>query len=252
MEVVMDPVETNEVSVQYADDTDRFVSMNLHNHSTFSDGYFTPEFIVHKAMDHGLNYVAITDHYMAKRTRSLDSDGLEEYMDTLEELKDRYRGIRVLAGVEIDASRRTDFRSLRYDLLNSLDFVLFEYVNDDLWSGMHLWELFRVFERIEVPIGLSHNDISRNFKDIDYGALIDVMEDHGIFVELSPTQRNSKFGRPFYRFAVDFFRLLGGSDVCVSIGTDTHTRPEEIGDIEDAVIFVEEMNLWDNLITKRL
>ena len=248
----MDPVQTEDISAHYMEDPDPRANMNLHNHSTFSDGAFTPEFIIRKAIDYGLSYVAITDHYLTGKTRSLDSDAFEGYISAMDELKDRYREIHVLTGVEIDASRRTDFESIRYDLLNSLDLVLFEYVNDDLWSGKHLWELFRVFEKIQVPIGLAHNDISRNFKDIDYEALIQVMEDHGIFMELSPTQRNSKFGRPFYRFAMDFFRILRESKVSVSIGTDTHTRPDEIGDIKDAVLFIEEMDLWNNLITNKL
>ncbi len=248
----MDPVQTDDLSERYMEGPDHRANMNLHNHSTFSDGDFTPEFIVQKAIEYELDYVAITDHYMTSKARSLDSAALEDYITAMDELKDRYREIRVLTGVEIDASRRTDFASMRYDLLNSLDIVLFEHVNDDLWGGMHLWELFRIFEMIEVPIGLAHNDISRNFRDIDYEAMIQVMEDHGIFMELSPTQRNSKFGRPYYRFALDFFQILRKSRVMVSIGTDTHKRPEEIGDIKDAVQFIEEMDLWENLITLRL
>ena len=251
----MDPVQTEEITGRYTDEGERLVNMNLHNHSTFSDGAFTPEFIVQKAIEHGLSHIGISDHYLTKKTRSMTPDMVESYIVAMDELKDKYRHqIRVLTGVEIDASRRTDFRGMRYDLLNSMDYVLFEYVNDDLWGGMHLWELFDVFSKIDVPIGLAHNDINKNFKDIDYDALLQVMEDHGIFVELSPSKRNSKFGRPFYRFAVDFFTLLSryGDSVMVSIGTDTHRREEEIWEIEDAVLFVEEFDLWKNLITLRI
>lgn len=249
----MDPVQTEDMAGRYPGEEEHLVNMNLHNHSTFSDGSFTPEFIIGKAIEYGLNYVAITDHYLTSKTRSMSEDVIEDYIDAIDELKRKYRHrIRVLTGVEIDASRRTDFGKIRYDLLNSMDFVLFEYVNDDLWKGMHMWELFDVFDHIEVPIGLAHTDISRNFKDIDYDALLRVMEDHGLFVELSPSQRNSKFGRPYYRFAIDFFRLLKDTNVMVSIGTDTHTRPEEVGDIKDAALFVEEFDLWENLITRKL
>ncbi len=249
----MDPVETDNLTSKYSSDISEFVRMNLHNHSTFSDGSFTPEFIIKKAIEYRLNYIAITDHYLTSKTRSMSDEVLENYITQMEELKEKYRNrIRVLSGVEIDASRRTDFHRMRYDLLNSMDIVLFEYVNDDVWGGMHLWELFDVFDRIEVPIGLAHSDINVNFRDIDYNALLQVLEDHGIFVELCPSQRNSKFGRPFYRFAVDFFRILSDTDVMVSIGTDAHTRPEEIGDIQDAVQFVEEFDLWTNLISLKI
>ena len=248
----MDPVQTEDISAHYIAAPDKLVNMNLHNHSTFSDGSFTPEYIVRKAIDAGLTHVAITDHYMSFKRRSLDSSELEAYMERMDELKEKYREIRVLTGVEIEAARRLNLGSLRYDLLNSMDIVLFEYVNDDLWGGLHLWELFKAFERIDIPIGLSHNEIGRNFKEIDYDSLLKVMDDHGIFVELAPGQRNSKFGRPFYRFAIDFFRMLRDTNVMVSIGTDTHNRPEEISDIKDAVLFVEEMDLWQNLITQKL
>lgn len=237
-------------SLNYGD----FFRMNLHNHTTFSDGIFAPEAIVRKAIRHGLRYIGITDHYLTRKVRSMDSYALEKYIEAIGELKNRYAGdIRVLAGIEIDSSReRTNFDLLRYDLLNSLDYVLFEYVNDDLWEGMHLWELFDVIKKIEVPCGLAHNDISRNFREIDYDALLNVLEDNCIFVELSSSPRNSKFGRPYYRFAVDFFRKLSDTEVMVSIGTDTHTNLEEVAEISDAIAFAEEMDLEENLITKVL
>ncbi len=230
---------------------EHLIMMNLHNHTTFSDGLFPPEAIIRKAISCGLNYVGITDHYLTRKVRSMDNRDLEAYINTINELKDRYEGeIRVMGGVEIDASReRTDFDALRYDLLNSLDYVLFEYVNDDLWEGMHLWELFNIVRKIEVPVGLAHNDISRNFREIDYEALINVLEDNNMFVELSASPRNSKFNRPYYRFAPDFFHLLSKSEVLISIGTDTHTNLDEVCMINDAIAFVEEMRLENNLIT---
>ncbi len=250
----MIPYSSEENRAAQRSDYEDFLRMNLHNHSTFSDGIFAPEAIVRKAIAYGLNYVGITDHYLTRKVRSMDNYALERYIEAVGELKNQYsRDIRVLAGVEVDSSRdRTNFDSVRYDLLNSLDYVLFEYVNDDLWEGMHLWELFDIVKKIEVPCGLAHNDISRNFREIDYDALLNVLEDSRIFVELSSSPRNSKFGRPYYRFAVDFFGRLSGTEVQVSIGTDTHTNLEEVGEINDAVAFVEEMRLEENLITRVL
>ena len=248
----MEPIDTESSRPAYRQDYEALVNMNLHNHTTFSDGMFAPEVIVKKAAEYGLHFIGITDHYLTGKVRSMDNSLLERYIDAVEELKHRYAGkIRVLAGVEIDASaERTDFREIRYDLLNSLDYVLFEYVNDDLWGGMHLWELFPTINRIEIPCGLAHNDISRNFKEIDYDALLGVLGDYGIFVELSPSQRNSKFGKPYYRFAPDFFSKLAETEVKVSIGTDTHTKIAEIGAIGDAVQFIRERALQENLVTQ--
>ena len=250
----MIPYSSEEQRAARRMDYEELLKMNLHNHTTFSDGIFAPEAIVQKAIAYGLNYVGLTDHYLTRKVRSMDNYALERYIEAIGELKSRYsRDIKVFAGVEIDASReRTNFDAVRYELLNSLDYVLFEYVNDDLWEGMHLWELFDIVRKIEVPCGLAHNDISRNFREIDYDALLNVLEDNEIFVELSASPRNSKFGRPYYRFAVDFFHRLSSTEVLISIGTDTHTNIEEVGEINDAVSFVEESSLEENLITRVL
>ena len=39
-----------------------FMIIDLHSHSTCSDGQYTPLELIQKAVDIGINYYAITDH----------------------------------------------------------------------------------------------------------------------------------------------------------------------------------------------
>jgi len=45
--------------------------MNLHNHTTYSDGKFSPRDIVEAAIRAGLSAVGISDHYRTTRVRSV-------------------------------------------------------------------------------------------------------------------------------------------------------------------------------------
>jgi len=226
--------------------------MSLHNHTTYSDGKLTPVEVVEAALAAGMGHVAITDHFATQKVRSVRQDELGQYVASIKEIASRYTGkIRVLAGVEIDASpKRTDFETLPYEQLGKLDFVLLEYVQDQLWGGMDLWEILPYRRRLACHVGLAHNDIGKNFRDTNSASLVNLLESHEIFVELCSSLRNSKFGKPYYRYAEQFFRNAGGR-VAVSIGTDAHHEPAEVCDVADAVSFVKEMGLENSLVTQR-
>jgi histidinol phosphatase-like PHP family hydrolase len=228
------------------------MNMNLHNHTTFSDGRYPPRTIIEAGIEAGLTHIAITDHYMTKKVDSIPYSELGDYHREISDLADEFQdSIKVLCGVEIDACKqRTDFDKLDYDSLNTLDFVLFEYVQNDIWNGMPLWEMLGIRNSITCPVGLAHNDIGKNFSHSKYEELIGVLESNKIFIELCPNLRHSKLNRQFYHFAEGFFSNLKGSEVLVSIGTDTHTNLKNVGNIADATDFIKRFGLEDNLVTK--
>jgi len=229
--------------------------MDLHNHTTYSDGSFSPRDIVEAAIRAGLSMVGISDHYRTTRTRSLAPASLDEYMEHVRRLAMHYKDkIRVLVGIEVDASpdRTEDIGYLPLAQLNKMDYVLFEYVQDEQAGGMGLWELFDMRKELEPPVGLAHNDISRNFTDIDPSVLIPVLETNHIFLELSPGHRHARLQRPQYRHSLDFYTRLKGTRVGLTIGTDSHDSLEEVGDVGDAVAFVRELGLEKNLIGEQL
>lgn len=226
--------------------------MNLHNHTTFSDGRYSPRQIIEAGVDFGLTHIAITDHYMTSKVESIPFDGLLNYIDEINTLAKEFQDdIIVLCGVEFDScKKRTNFSKIEYEDLNKLDLILFEYVQNDIWNGMPLWELLRIRENIKCQVGLAHNDIGKNFSHTKYDELIAVLEANKIFIELCPSLRNSKLNTPYYHFAEGFFEILRGSEVLISIGTDTHSNIKNVGNIEDAMDFIERYGLEENLITK--
>lgn len=67
---------------------------NLHMHSTFTDGRNSIEEMVERAIDMGLNTIAMTDH------TDLYGDYFEPYFKNLEEIKKSHSNIKILTGGE--------------------------------------------------------------------------------------------------------------------------------------------------------
>jgi histidinol phosphatase-like PHP family hydrolase len=228
------------------------IAINLHNHTVLSDGKYSPEQIIEEAIRCGLTHVGISDHYATLKISAIPHDELKAYIKHIHSLAERYNDkIKVLTGVEIDSCKeRTDFSKIDFGLLGNLDYVLFEYVQDDLWRGMPLWELLEMRKDIDCLVGLAHNDIGKNFAGVGMEALIRVLRIDDVFVELCTSIRYSKFSKPYYHYCPNFFDKLKESRVMISIGTDTHDRLEDVSNISDAVKFIRRLKLENNLISK--
>ncbi len=105
-----------------------------HNHTTWSDGFHTPEGLIKKAIKLGFSEVGITDHYYTLKgeVNCVTDENIDEYLNMIYDLREIYcEKISVLAGLEIDTSAFNLYRSmLPFSKLNELDYVLFEYVDD--------------------------------------------------------------------------------------------------------------------------
>ncbi len=240
--------------------------INLHNHTTLSDGYLTPQQLAEAAVAVRLTHVGITDHYytskLAHSRKYVDVRHLLDYIVELRLLAKWYADeIKVLVGLEVDFSTRTQLEPLlASQLLNQLDYVLFEYVADVEWYGYPLDELLAIRPQITVPVGLAHNPLARNFAPLmDAVDLVAALEDNEIFVELCPAHRNAIFapdGRPVlhYRYPTPYNEALwaafGRSRVLFSIGSDTHHSAAEVGVLNDAWEFLQERGLLDHLVTE--
>jgi len=219
--------------------------MNFHIHSTWSDGTYTPEIIVKEAIKRKIDKIAITDHYFTHKTASLPAKYLKMYVEDLKALRRKYgQDIDIYIGVEIDFSPRTDIDNLPD--FEGVDFLLFEYVQDELWDGYPLWMLLKLRKRYKQPVILAHNDISKNFRDTDYVSLARVMESDRIGIELNTNYNYTKLDMPFYRLAEDFFRIVRDYNIQVSVGSDMHDDLNELANVEDALTFIQELNLDEN------
>jgi len=219
--------------------------MNFHIHSTWSDGTYTPEVIVKEAIKRKVDKIAITDHYLTKKTASLPPKYLKMYVADLLTLRKKYsKDIDIYIGLEIDFSPRTELDSLPN--FEDIDFLLFEYVQDELWDGYPLWRLLELRKRIDRPILLAHNDLSRNFGSGDLNALLRVLEADNIGIELNTNLNYTKLGLPYYRTFDEFFKNMASRDIPVSVGSDMHDSLELIADTGDALSFIQEMHLENN------
>ncbi|MEG2453760.1 MAG: PHP domain-containing protein [Clostridia bacterium] len=79
------------------------MKLNLHTHSTFSDGICTPTELVDKQVAEGIEVMSLTDH---------DSvNGIDEAME-----RGRERGIKVLSGIELSCYGTFEIHMLGYNI----------------------------------------------------------------------------------------------------------------------------------------
>jgi histidinol phosphatase-like PHP family hydrolase len=223
--------------------------INLHTHTTFSDGSFPPERIVERAAKDGLTHIAVTDHFETSKVTSLSTGDFEKYLSTIRGLRKKYEGtIEVLAGVELDANPdRCDLEDLPFDLLNRLDLVLFEHVNDKTNGGNSIEGLDRILSNVSVPRGLAHSDIKTCFADMKAAEIADLLLSRNLFVELNTALPYRREGLTFYEHAEDLIREFRGK-VKLSIGTDVHRRLPEVSNVQNAHYFVRRLDLIDDLL----
>lgn len=224
--------------------------MNLHNHSIYSDGDFSPEQIAAVASRGCLTHVAITDHFeTAKVRRCLTSEMLDDYIREIGSLNERYDGsLRVLAGVEIDTNpERCALQELPIDRLNRLDLVLFEFVNDEWNGGSSLAEIAPLIDRIKVPCGLVHTDFARVFQGVPPQEVADVLASHDLFAEVNTASIYKRQGIPYYEHAERYYRAFHDK-VKISIGTDAHRTLSEVSNLGRGYEFVDRLGAGSDLI----
>jgi len=218
--------------------------INLHTHTTFSDGDYTAEQIVATAEKNHLTHIAITDHFHTTKAHSLFPGELENYIGVISEIAKKYPNINVLAGVEIDTNpEHCDLEALPIDLLNKLDLVLFEYVQME--DGTSLDDLEPILTALEVPCGLAHNDIEANFGPWPPESVAEYISSFGVFVEVNSAWPYKRDGVPFYEKSEKYF-LEFKNKVLVSVGTDVHHNLAEVHNLEKPYRFLRRAGLLDN------
>lgn len=175
-----------------------------HNHTTWSDGSFTPEEIVDKAVSCGFSEVGITDHYFTLKgvANCVTDDRLDDYIEMIAELKAKYEGtIRVLGGIEIDTSAANPNRfDLPLEQLDRLDYVLFEYVDET--RDYALSDLIRLRKRLSTDVGLAHPDVTALIEQYGAEPLAKVLAGNDIFLDACGSARDSRPTR-YHRYGID-------------------------------------------------
>lgn len=228
---------------------------NLHIHTTFSDGRFSPEDVVKAAIKAKLSFVGFSDHYKTRKIKDKEKyvspEKIAEYLSAIHDLKQKYqKHIHILAGLEIDfCVLRTDFSEMPFPDVNRCDYVLMEYVEDKDVMGLDMDELVKMRPLFTCKVGMAHCDVEKHFGKTRYDELLDVLEENDIFMELCPSKRNSRWGTtPYYLFAEDFFDRMKSRSIFLSIGTDMHDDLNDVGQVTHAVDFIRLSGLQRNLL----
>lgn len=228
--------------------------LNLHIHSKYSDGRNTISQIVSTALDKGLDYICITDHF----TNSWKADvipnlnslaKIEMYLDEIDQfqkyLHDEERQMALFKGIEIDLSSTekfivnnilpTRFDILLFEYLESIEGIFFIKKIINYWKG-------KTKNSTDFPLmGLAHFDPSF-FAINGMNILIDFLTEHRIFFEFNTSY--PQFYSQKYR---SFFDQLKERNVLVSIGCDSH-HISTLKDIEEAYDRIKFYELESNLI----
>jgi DNA polymerase (family 10) len=97
---------------------------DLHMHTTASDGTRSIEEMAQAARERGYAYIAITDHSKSQViANGLTPERLRQHIAAIRKADERVKGIRILAGSEVDilVDGRLDYED---DLLKELDIVI--------------------------------------------------------------------------------------------------------------------------------
>ncbi len=228
--------------------------LNLHIHSKYSDGRNTIPQIVSTALDKGLDYICITDHFTnswkADVIPNLNSIAkIEMYLDEIDQfqkyLHDEERQMALFKGIEIDLSSTekfivnnilpTRFDILLFEYLESIEGIFFIKKIINYWKG-------KTKNSTDFPLmGLAHFDPSF-FAINGMTILIDLLTEHRIFFEFNTSY--PQFYSQKYR---SFFDMLKERNVLVSIGCDSH-HISTLKDIEEAYDRIKFYELESNLI----
>ncbi len=220
---------------------------DFHIHTNLSDGSSSVDEIIKFAKKHGFDMIGISDHFETVKTKSIKSKYLKNYIEGIRMISEKY-DFPLKVGVEIDFSNRTDFENIDYNVLNQLDYALFEYVQDTVWDGKPFWELLEIYDRIDIPIGLAHNNIDKNFKDVDFENFLDTLETTGIFVEINTNPLYSMFSQQYYELSRPFFESIKGRNIAISIGSDMHFYLEDMLNVKKGILFIKELGLENNYL----
>ena len=138
--------------------------VNLHTHSTVSDGYFTPEQLKELYMSHGYSAVAFTDHRSCVPHNELTDknfvalSGIEIDYANYHNINDHTRVVHICAISEkpiasiAQKTKPLDYNEIRKDIRRLRKEGFFVTVNHPVWSGMSTDDAlaFDAFDAMEI------------------------------------------------------------------------------------------------------
>lgn len=229
----------------------QFPKLNLHIHSTYSDGKQTIRQIVEKSIKLELDYIAITDHFTnswkAWVSTLKNNETISAYLDEISNcqlyLANNNINLMVLKGIEVDLASSEQFIKKNIQI-DKFDLILFEYLQSYesiafVENIISYWKN-QMNDPIKLPVlGLAHFDPSY-FITSDLDTLMKFLKKYIIYFEFNPSYPS--FYSPRYE---RFFEKLRDYQIPVAIGCDSH-KPRTLDDFEEPLEMIEYYNLERN------
>lgn len=213
--------------------------IDLHVHSSFSDGLYSPKIIIETAIHSNLTEIGFSDHYWTSKTNSVSASLLDEYLDTLDRLIEQYRShITIRKGLEIDLNSVfiSGTQMPSESALLRLDYLLFEYCSDRPMSGIPLKHALELRKSVAIPVGLAHTDLLQQFPRHDLPVLLATLAESGTFIECNDSYERQNETTPYYQYLQDHLSAVRQSGVVLSCGSDMHDDLSILG--------AERANTW--------
>lgn len=162
--------------------------MDLHNHTTFSDGENTIEEIIINATNHNIKIVGISDHFH-------QISDLKMYFRIINYFKETYSSqIKIFSGIEIDITKCDSLNNM--DSLKKTDYILIENIEylTDLDLGLEVIDEYtRHNNKIIIFAHLNFISLIKRFGYDGFKKILSFMQKHGIWWEI-----NSNYATTFY------------------------------------------------------
>lgn len=202
--------------------------MDLHNHTTWSDGIHSPKEIIENAISCGIESIGISDHFATSKCNSIPANELNKYIKRIEKLKKLYESkINVNIGVEIcTSSIWCKLNELDTDKLNNLDYVLFEYV-ESFPDSFKLNNLKDFRKKITCNVGLAHTNPFMLMKKYDLEYIANFLSKEKIFWEINVNKGYEYFDELIKdmdtNLVKNLFKVFKENSVEITVGSDTHS-----------------------------
>ena len=193
---------------------------DLHLHTFATDGRNSVEEMAQAAKEHGLKYIAVTEHSdRLKVAGGLDPPRLMQQIDEIDCLNDQQKGIRILKGLEVEILEDGSL-DLPDAVLARLDLVVgtvhsyfnlsLEKQTERILRAMD----HRYFSMLAHPTGRLINE--REPYQVDMTRIIHKARDRGCFLELNSNPRRLDL--------YDIYcQIAKAEGVLVSINSDAHS-----------------------------
>ena len=194
---------------------------DLHCHTVATDGHAGIREMALAARQHGLKYLAITDHSQHLTiAHGLDSSRLLKQIDEIDRLNDELSGITLLKGIEVDILADGSL-DLPDQVLSRLDLVIGAVHNQfHLTRDKQTERILRAMDRPCFTL-LAHPSgrllQKREAYDVDMARIIEQARARGCFLELNSQPQRLDLDEYYCRMAHD-------EGVMVSINSDAHAE----------------------------